>query len=423
MDDEPMMAASGTRRQTLFFGWKVVAAAFAVAAYGWGLGFYGPSVFLYALNAAHGWPVSVVSSAITLHYIMSAGLIACLSDIHRRLGMVWTTRLATVALALGAMLWSVADAPWQLFAAVPLTSLGWAGMSGAAINAIVAPWFDARRAAALGHAYNGASFGGLALAPLWMLLIDRFGLLEATLVMALPLAALLWWLAGRYLGLVPAALGLAPDGKAPAKAARAEPARQLAGTGRRQLLGLERFRTMSGAFALGLFAQVGIAAHVVTLLAPLIGQAGAAASLSLITLCGIGGRLLLGALIGDADRRLLTAANLSVQAAGVFLLALAQGWPLVIAGCLLFGLGFGNLVTLPPLVAQAEFDRADVARVVALVTAINQAVFAFAPGTFGVLRDLTGSYSAPLLLAVAAQLCGAALALYGRRQARPHMKL
>ncbi len=414
------LEAGGRRR--IFFGWKVVAAAFAVAAYGWGLGFYGPSVFLYALHESRGWSVSVISTAITVHYVVSAGLIAYLSDIHRRLGMVATTRIAAASLALGALAWSLADAPWQLFIAILFTSIGWAAMSGAAINAIVAPWFEERRAAALGHALNGASFGGLVLAPLWMLLINRFGLAPATLMMVLPLFVLLWWLSGRFLGSTPASLGLAPDGAASSQhpRQRSQPTSAAGSLSRRQLLGMKRFLTMSGTFALGLFAQVGIAAHLVTLLAPSIGEAGAAASLSLVTFCGIGGRLLLGELIGGADRRLVAAANLCLQALGVFLLAIADGWSLVVLGCILFGLGFGNLVTLPPLMAQAEYDRAEVARVVALLTAINQAVFAFAPGTFGVLRDLTGSYAAPLALAVALQLCAAALVLLGRRS---HMKL
>jgi len=31
-----------------FFGWKVLAATFTLAIFGWGVGFYGPPVFLHA---------------------------------------------------------------------------------------------------------------------------------------------------------------------------------------------------------------------------------------------------------------------------------------------------------------------------------------------------------------------------------------
>jgi hypothetical protein len=71
---------------------------------------------------------------------------------------------------------------------------------------------------------------------------------------------------------------------------------------------------------------------------------------------------------------------------------------------MLFGLGVGNLVSLPPLIAQSEFRPADVGTVVALVTAINQAVFALAPAIFGALRDYTGNYVVAFLMAAAAQV-------------------
>ncbi|MBV8536529.1 MAG: hypothetical protein JO128_13110, partial [Alphaproteobacteria bacterium] len=36
--------------QTMFYGWRVVAATFMLAVFGWGLGFYGPPVFLHAVR-------------------------------------------------------------------------------------------------------------------------------------------------------------------------------------------------------------------------------------------------------------------------------------------------------------------------------------------------------------------------------------
>ncbi len=82
---------------------------------------------------------------------------------------------------------------------------------------------------------------------------------------------------------------------------------------------------------------------------------------------------------------------------------------------MLFGLGVGNLTSLPPLIAQREFRPADVGTVVALVTAINQAVFAFAPAIFGSLHDSTGDYMVAFLTAAAAQILAAGVVVYGRR--------
>lgn len=59
------------------------------------------------------------------------------------------------------------------------------------------------------------------------------------------------------------------------------------------------------------------------------------------------------------------------------------GW--MVVGVLLFGSGIGNATSLPPLVAQVEFVPADVPRGAALIVAIGQATYAFAPALFALL--------------------------------------
>lgn len=52
-----------------FHGTAVVHAAFVIALFGWGVGFYGPPIFLYAVAARTGWPLALVSAAVTLHFL------------------------------------------------------------------------------------------------------------------------------------------------------------------------------------------------------------------------------------------------------------------------------------------------------------------------------------------------------------------
>ena len=117
----------------MYFGWKVVAAAFIIAAFAWSFGFYGPSVFLNTLHQQRGWPVSLISAAITTHYLSSALLTARLDSAHRRFGIVSVTRFGIAALSLGAVGWSLAAAPWHLFIAAMITGAGWAATNAAAI--------------------------------------------------------------------------------------------------------------------------------------------------------------------------------------------------------------------------------------------------------------------------------------------------
>ncbi len=56
--------------KSIFYGWRVVAGAFVVALFGWGIGFYAPSVYLQATIDKHGWPIGLVSAAITFHFAL-----------------------------------------------------------------------------------------------------------------------------------------------------------------------------------------------------------------------------------------------------------------------------------------------------------------------------------------------------------------
>jgi hypothetical protein len=93
-------------------------------------------------------------------------------------------------------------------------------------------------------------------------------------------------------------------------------------------------------------------------------------------------------------------------------------------GIILFGVGIGNATSLPPLIAQAEFARQDVSRVVSLNVAISQATYAFAPASFGLIREfapqagVVAGAAAPYLFVATALLQALALAAFlaGRRQ-------
>ena len=390
-----MTSNTPTNRQ----GWKVMWVAFAVAVFGWGLGFYGPPVYLPVLNARHGWSISLISSAITAHYLVGAVLIANLPAAYRRFGIAHVTMAGAVLAAAGAMAWANAAEPWHLVPALLLSALGWAATSGAALNALVSPWFDKDRPKAISMAFNGASVGGIVFTPLWMVLIATLGMPGAALVLGAAMIIVVVPLAVLVLQVTPAG----------AAGQMVEP------TPRRDLMRRGAFITISAAFALGLFAQIGLFAHLIVRLTPDFGAVVGAAAVSVVTVFAIFGRTVLAWLLGGRDRRLAMAASLSMQAVGSVFLAMGDG-PLPLAlGCVLFGLAVGNLTSMMPLIVQNEFRPADVGTVVALVTAINQAVFALAPGAFGWLRDLTESYSVAFLIAGAVQLVAALVLAMGRR--------
>jgi predicted MFS family arabinose efflux permease len=374
-------------------GWRIVRVAFIVAVFGWGVGFYGPGVYLAALHRSHGWPIATISLAITAHYLLSAVLITALPNAYRRFGLALVTMGGAVCTAAGAIAWTHAQQVWLLVPALLLSGAGWSAMSGAALNAIVAPWFERDRPKAISMAFNGASIGGLLFTPLWTMLIEIADLPRAGLAVGIATVIVVCPLAWRFLRHSPATGRAKVEPPAP----------------RRALIRQRGFVTMSTAFALALFAQIGLFAHLIARLEPDFGAKLAALAVSLATLCAVLGRTLLGWFLAGRDLRRAAAGNLLMQAAGSLLLGVGDGALPLALGCVLFGLGVGNLTSLPPLIAQREFRPADVGMVVALVTAINQAVFAFAPAIFGGLHDLGGSYVAAFLGAAAIQIAAAAI--------------
>lgn len=401
---------------TRFFGWTVVRAAFVLALFGWGVGFYGPPVFLHAVQVRTGWPVAAVSAAVTLHFLVGAVVVANLPRLHRRFGVPAVTTGGSLLLALGVGGWAVAAEPWHLIAATLLSGAGWVTMGAAAVNAVLAPWFAARRPAALAMAYNGASLGGVVFSPLWVAAIAAWGFPAAAGVVGVVMVAVVAVLSARVFRLTPAAMGQHPDGGAtPAAAALAEAAAPLPAGG---IWRDARFATLTAAMALTLFAQIGLLAHLVSVLAPLLGAQEAGLLAGVATAVAIVGRTLVGWLLpAGADRRLAAAASLAVQIAGSLVLTVADGsLPLLVAGVALFGFGIGNATSLPPLVAQQEFRRADCLRAVALMVATAQAAYAFAPAAFGFLRGGAAGDAALFLAAAAVQALAVVVLLGGRAQ-------
>ena len=409
----------------VFYGWRVVAAAFVLAVFGWGVGFYGPPVYLHAVREARGWSLALVSAAVTVHFLFGAVVIANLPKLYRWLGVPSVTKIGAVLLAIGVVGWAVAAEPWQLFAATLLSGAGWVAMGAAAVNAIVSPWFVRARPAALASAYNGASIGGVVFSPLWVAAIDRVGFPAAAAVIGLVMVVTMWLLADVFFSTTPQQMGLSQDGHAVDAATISVTAPSARALPRRHLWRDVRFVTLATGMSLGLFAQIGLLAHLFSLLVPALGSQLAGVAAGAATAAAIAGRTLVGWLMpAGADRRFVASASYLVQIAGsvAFLLAAGENVPLLLLGVVLFGAGIGNATSLPPLIAQVEFVKEDVPRVVPLIVAISQATYAFAPAIFGLIREFApngtiSAAAAPCLFIAAAMIQALAITVFlaGRR--------
>jgi predicted MFS family arabinose efflux permease len=381
-------------------GWRIVAVCFLVATFGWAFGFYGQSVYLAELHRAHGWPASLISGATTFFYLFGALVVVFVSEAVKKFGPRNCLIAGTCATAIAAVGLGQVREPWQLYVADSMLALGWAGMSLGMITNTLGLWFNKKRGMAISLALNGASFGGIAGVPLLVIAIAHFGYPTAMVVAAAVMIAFVVPTVLFFVGQPPLL-----SGGAVASVADTSSSTQIRARAMRDIA----FLSVTTAFALVLFAQVGFIVHLISFLDPVIGRASATTAIALLTAMAVVGRVLFSTVIDRLNQRLASALSFMSQAAALLVLINFRNEYALIAACGVFGFSVGNLITLPSLIVQREFDPDAFGVLVSLQTAIAQVTYAFGPGVVGVLRDLSGSYTLPFYGCIALELIAAVL--------------
>ena len=403
--------AAADETSARYDGWRIVAVCFLVATFGWGLGFYGQSVYLAELHRLHGWPASLISSGTTFFYLFGAVLVAFVSEAIRAFGPRNCLLAGVCAMAAAAVMMGQVASPWQLYLADALLAFGWAGTSLGVVTNTLGLWFDKKRGMAISLALNGASFGGIVGVPLLVLAIAHFGfagaMIAAAAAMLVSMIPVILIFVGRPPRLPSLAAASAAVETLPAARIRAQALRDVG------------FLTVSIAFALVLFAQVGFIVHLISFLDPVIGRGSAATAVALLTAMAVVGRVLFSTVIDRLNQRLASAISFASQALALAVIINSRNEVVLIAACALFGFSVGNLITLPSLIVQREFDPRSFGVLISLLTAINQVTYAFGPGVIGLLRDASGSYAPPFYGCIGLELVAAMLIMVRGRGSSP----
>lgn len=381
----------------VFQGWRVVAACFVIAAFGWGLGLFGASVYLQAVTAAHGWAIGEVASAITLFFVVSALVQRTVGRSIDRWGPRPVLTLGAISMSLGVGLVGQVLAPWQLYPCFVLIGIGWSTMSTTGIAATVAPWFERHQGRSMTLAMMGASVGAIIGVPLLLSTVGRLGLGPGLVVAGVVAATVLLPLVGRALRFRgPSDIGERRDGDLPADAgapATGLAPQRSAGT-RRALLW-----SATAGFALGLTVQIGFITHHVVLAAPLLGATGAGLLVSATGGAALVGRLVLARIVDRVDVRRLAGLIMVLQTVSLLALAAVPTVPVLVGASLVYGYGIGHVTTLGPVVVRREFGAAAFGATYGSAATVIQLTSAFGPALFGWLRDSFGGYGPGLVVA------------------------
>jgi MFS family permease len=381
-------------------GWRIVVVCFLLATFGWGLGFYGQSVYVAELHRLRGWPASLISSGTTFFYLFGAALVAFVAEAIKAFGPRNCLIAGTFAMAAAGVAIGQVREPWQLYLANAVLAFGWAGTSLGIITNTLGLWFDNKRGMAISLALNGASFGGIIGVPLLVAGIGYFGFPGAMMVAAIVMVVLMVPVILIFVGTPPVLAHTAAAAEADAPSPT-----QIRATAFRDIA----FLSVSSAFALVLFAQVGFIVHLIAFLDGVIGRERAAIAVALLTAMAVVGRVLFSFVIDRMNQRLASALSFVSQAVALAIVINVRNDVALITACALFGFSVGNLITLPALIVQREFDPRAFGVLVSLITAINQITYAFGPGVIGLLRDFSGSYALPFYACIGVELTAAVL--------------
>jgi len=403
-------------------GWRVVATAFWLAVFAWGLGVYSLSLYVHQLGEA-GWSGTLLSAATTGYFLLGAAAIQVVERAAAAFGRRRVALAGVLLLAGGVAALPRAGHPALLLGAYAVMALGWAATSGTAISHVIGQWFEQRRGLALNLALTGASASGFLVIPPMAWAVAHWGVADGLAWVAAALAVVTVAVVAANLP-EPAGRGTAGALGAPGSV-RATDAndgqheqheQDAQGAQTATATAAEPLARVTALFAIGWLAQVAFLSQQMPLLVPKVGVAAATAAVAATTAASLVGRLLLATVIDRIDHRLATAASYAVQAAGMALLLVSDAPVAVLVGCCLFGLSVGNVITLPAIFAQREFAPARYGAVVNRVWTVGQTLFALGPIGAGALIAATGTPAWTLAACLAMQLTAAALCAAPRRQ-------
>jgi len=343
---------------------------------------YSFGVFVTELEGELGWTRSEVSVALSFFALGGAAALPvgwCLDRFGARpVMMVSLTLLAT-----SQFLRPFMTELWQFYA---LNALQFIGMPGAALITgarLVGVWFERTRGRAMGLTAMGANFGGIVFSAVTASLITGIGWQATYVTYGALFAALVpvVFLVVRERALPP------PD---PSEAARP------LGAGGVTLRAAVRTRAFLLVIVALLFAQVTYQSILPQLVPHLenvgISRGTAATAISFFALFGMAGKVSFGWFCERYPARYALVASLACQIAGIAILLTAGEAAWVWAFVPVFGLGFGALGVVIPLLVQETFGMLAFGTIFGMVNFLTLGAALVGPPLVGASFDATGSY-------------------------------
>ncbi len=400
-------------RQSLYYGWILLAAVVFVVLAGSGIrAVFG--VFIKPIEAEFGWTRQQLSGAAAL----SLFVLGAVGPAVGWLADIWGPRrvmlLAAATLGVGTILASFVGHLWQLYASAGvLMAIGAGGLSMATISTIAARWFVARRGLILGILGGAMSAGQMLIVPLSMVIIHLYGWRSSFLWLGIGVLLVALPLILAFIRDDPKDMGLEPYGKG-------TPAGKVFGGApdeRRvpvsEAMGIPAFWLLAITFFVCGYTSNGL---VLTHLIPHAAEHGfsemhAAQALGLMGAMNIVGTVLSGWICDRYGRKGPLAFYYGVRGLSLIFLLYVWNVPSLHIFAAIFGLNY--ISTVPPTTTLTAniFGRLSVGALSGWIFFSHQVGSAIGAWAGGAIFDVTGSYSWAFLSAAIMAFVAAGLSL------------
>ncbi len=409
---------STDRDEGIFYGWLIVGVLFFISIIDGGFT-YTFSTFLKPLTQEFGWSRAETATAFSLYLLVAGLVLPAWGWLIDHVGARWVFLLSALIDGVALLLLSAVSSLPGFYALYLFLGVGLAGIGPMPVGKVITQWFVDKRGLAMGIALVGASGGGLVLVPLCGFLIAEFSWRVGYQVLAglslFGMLPLVWF----FVVNTPQEKGLKPLGQDYAKVRHTllgpEPEQDVRDWTLRQALSTPTFWRLGAAFCLGLMAGGAVHAHQVAFFQDAGYSLELASTITGISLgMSMAGRFLAG-WVSEHIRHphAILAGCLCMQAIGIGVLLFLESlgfWALTLFVSL-FGLGYGGMIVLWPLIVGHDFGRQAFGAIAGVLGTLGLSIGgALGPIIAGVLYDNTGSYDWAFLSCVGAFLVGAGAA-------------
>jgi MFS family permease len=404
---EVVMASSpALPHPRLFYGWFVVAAAFAVTFVGFGSA-YTFSTFVASLQTEF----AASRGSVSLVFSLAGFLYFALGIVSGPLADRWgSRRLAVIGMILTGAGLAVAGAARSLLEVYAAYGVGvglGVGCSYVPALGAVQRWFSTRRGLASGLAVSGIGVGTLVMPPIASVLIEAVGWRDAYFVLG-GLAAIVGIGMALLIENDPRDRGFAPDGDPLQADARTLPP---AGASVREAVTSRRFAGLYAACVICSFGAFVPFVHLV----PYAVEHGIPPSSAVLLLGAIGvgstvGRFFLGGLADRMGRRLALLIMFVGMGLAQVVWAFSFGRASLALFALAYGVFYGGWVALLPAVVMDYFGGRNVSGIIGVLYTSVAFGTLIGPSATGVAFDVTHSYMLPILASACANLIAAGVA-------------